>query len=122
MTVLVRCLYRQGGAEERHSIRDVHLRFMIAQRAEIEAGGALLGPDGNVSGMFLLLACGSVSEAETFLKAEPYTKAGLFASYSLEVASRFIPSDDPHLLDTMLAWVEAQMNLGRSAVTSSNVS
>ena len=80
---------------------------MIARRAAIQAGGALVGPDGKASGMFLLLACDSIAQAEAFLQPEPYTAAGLFASRSFEPASRFIPSDDPRLLETMLAEVEA---------------
>lgn len=103
MSVLVRCHYRPGGARERFRIRDVHLRFMIANRARIEAGGALMGLDGEASGMFLLLAGDSEAEAEAFLEAEPYTRAGLFASRTVEQASRFIPSDDPALLERMLA-------------------
>ena len=111
MTVLVRCHYRLGGAEERHRIRDAHLRFMIARRSEIEMGGALLGQDGEVNGMFLLLACRSVAEAKTFLEDEPYTQTGLFASCTFELGNRFIPSDNPHLLQTMLA--EAQSSIRR---------
>lgn len=111
MTVLVRCHYRPGGADERYRIRDVHLRFMIDRRSEIEAGGALIGQHGEVSGMFLLLACGTVPEAEAFLEGEPYTQKGLFASRTFEAALRFIPGDDSGLLETMLA--EAQATIGR---------
>ena len=110
MSVLVRCHYRPGGAQERLRIRDAHLRFMIARRSDIQAGGALLGRDGEVSGMFLLLTCESVAEAETFLEEEPYTRTGLFGSWTFEAVNRFIPSDDPRLLETMLAEAEAAID------------
>ncbi len=114
MSILVRCHYRLGGAQERLGIRDVHLRFMIAGRPAIQAGGALVGPDGEASGMFLLLACDSVAEAEAFLELEPYTAAGLFSSRSFEQARRFIPSDTPDLLEAMLAEVEVAVGSQRA--------
>ena len=98
MYFIVRCFYRLAGAEERLSIRQTHIDYMITHRHLIEQGGALLEADGQVVGMFLLLNVGSVTDAHRFLDDEPYTSAGLFERRSIEILNRFIPHEDPDFL------------------------
>jgi len=99
MYFVVRCFYRPGGAEERLSIRRMHIDYMIAHRHLIEQGGALVEADGeNVVGMFLLLNLDSVTDAHRFLDDEPYASAGLFEHRSIEILNRFIPHEDPDFL------------------------
>jgi uncharacterized protein YciI len=110
MLTVVRCLYRPGGAEERLHIRDVHVEYMIANRRFLEQGGALVSPDGAVEGMFLMLRHDSRAAVEAFLAGEPYTRAGLFASTTIECFDRFVPHADPHFLEKLLVaareWIE----------------
>jgi uncharacterized protein YciI len=104
MPLIVRCLYRPGGAEERLAIRDIHLEYMIHHRDRLEQGGALLARDGaTVIGMFVTLKGCDPTDAEAFLAAEPYTRAGLFATTTIETLDRFVPHDDPRFLETLLA-------------------
>jgi len=85
MLTVVRCLYRPGGAEERLHIRDVHVEYMIANRQWLEQGGALMSSDGmTVEGMFLILRHDSREDVETFLSNEPYNRAGVFESTTIE--------------------------------------
>jgi uncharacterized protein YciI len=111
MVTVVRCLYRPGGAEERLHIRDVHVEYMIANRHFLEQGGALVSPDGAVEGMFLMLRHDSLADVEAFLTDEPYTRAGLFATTTIECFDRFVPHADPHFLEKLLVaarqWIAA---------------
>jgi uncharacterized protein YciI len=103
MLTVVRCLYRPGGAEDRLPIRDVHIEYMIANRQWLEQGGALMSPDGStVEGMFLILRHESRSEVQAFLADEPYTRAGLFATLTIESFDRFVPHADPQFLEKLL--------------------
>jgi len=103
MLTVVRCLYRPGGAEDRLPIRDIHVEYMIGNRQWLEQGGALMSADGStVEGMFLLLRHESRREVEAFLAKEPYTRAGLFESVTIESFDRFVPHADPQFLEKLL--------------------
>jgi uncharacterized protein len=103
MLMVVRCLYRPGGAEDRLPIRDVHIEYMIANRQWLEQGGALISPDGStVNGMFLILRHDSRKQVEQFLANEPYTRAGLFETVTIDAFDRFVPHIDPNFLEKLL--------------------
>ena len=103
MPVVIRCLYRPGGAEARLHIRDVHVEYMISNRHLLDTGGALVADDGQtVTGMFLILKCENKASAEAFLSDEPYTLAGLFESRTIEILDRFVPHRDPQFLEKLL--------------------
>lgn len=102
MSVIARCLYRPGGAEERLRIRGIHVAYMIRHRAVIESGGALLDAGGDVVGMFLHLRL-DLAAATDFLDNEPYCQAGLFRERTLDRLDRFIPHDDPLFLEKLYA-------------------
>jgi uncharacterized protein YciI len=103
MPFIVRCHYRPGGADERLHIRDVHISYMIAHRGVIETGGAIVSDDGRSAlGMFLILNVESAADVEACLALEPYTRARLFQSRTIERLDRFIPHDDPEFLHKML--------------------
>ena len=100
---VVRCLYRPGGAEDRLPIRDIHIEYIIANRARLEQGGALMSSDGTVvEGMFLILRYENRKDVEGFLANEPYTRAGLFESVTIESLDRFVPHPDPNFLEQLL--------------------
>jgi len=103
MPVVVRCFYRPGGAAARFHIRDVHVEYMIRNRHLLGTGGALVADDGQtVTGMFLILECEDKAFAEAFMSDEPYTRAGLFESRTIEILDRFVPHRDPQFLEKLL--------------------
>ena len=103
MPIVVRCLYRPGGAEARFHVRDVHVEYMIRHRHLLNTGGALMAGDGlTVTGMFLILECEDRGSAEAFLADEPYTRAGLFESQTIEMLDRFVPHPDSEFLQKLL--------------------
>jgi hypothetical protein len=109
MLTIIRGLYRNGGAEERLAIRDVHIAYMIENRRWLEQGGALLSADGAVvEGMFLMLRHETREAVEVFLANEPYMRAGLFKSVTIDAFDRFVPHTDPHFLERLLASAQGQ--------------
>src|SRR6266702_899223 len=91
--VVLTVVSRPGGAGDRLPIRDVHIEYMIANRVWLEQGGALMSFDGIViEGMFLILRY--EKDVEGFLANEPYTRAGLFESVTIESLDRFVPHPD----------------------------
>jgi len=121
MLTVVRCRYRPGGAEDRLPIRDVHIEYMIANRRWLEQGGALMSADGSVvQGMFLILRQESRRDIEAFLAGEPYTRAGLFESVTIELFDRFVPYADPDFLEKLLIaardWIARNLRHRESGV------
>lgn len=53
-------------------------------------------------GMFLILECEDRGSAEAFLADEPYTRAGLFESQTIEMLDRFVPHQDSEFLQKLL--------------------
>ena len=83
MAVVVRCLYRPGGAEARLHIRDVHVEYMIRNRHLLNTGRALVADDGQtVVGMFLVLQCDDIALAEAFLSEELSSVRSVAATHS----------------------------------------
>jgi len=60
----------------------------------------------------------SRSAVEAFLAGEPYTRAGLFATTTIECFDCFLPHADPHFLEKLLfaarEWIAA--NRGKAGV------
>jgi hypothetical protein len=52
--------------------------------------------------MFLILECEDKAFAEAFMSDEPYTRAGLFESRTIEILDRFVPHQDPQFLEKLL--------------------
>ena len=93
MPVAVECLYRPGGVQDRLRIRVTHLDYMIANKAQVVIGGPSMH-DGELVGMFLLLATDDPAQADAFLAAEPYTRSGLFMEVRKTLFTRYLP--EPH--------------------------
>lgn len=93
MPVALECLYRPGGVQDRLRIRVTHLDYMIANKGQVVIGGPSMR-DGQLVGMFLLLATDDLSQADAFLAAEPYTRAGLFMEVRKTLFTRYLPQ--PH--------------------------
>ncbi|VTU28208.1 YciI-like protein [Variovorax sp. PBS-H4] len=90
MPIALDCYYRPGGAQDRLPIRAVHLDYMIANRERVLHGGPSLA-DGELVGMFLLLATDDPAQSDDFLASEPYARAGLFAEVRRTLFTGFLP-------------------------------
>jgi len=90
MPIALDCRYRPGGAQDRLPIRAVHLDYMIANQARVLHSGPSLA-DGELVGMYLLLATDDLGQADDFLAGEPYARAGLFAEVQRTLFTGYLP-------------------------------
>lgn len=74
---------KPGALEIRKANRDAHLAH-IEQSGIVERAGPFLDAGGNMSGSLVILKVGAMAEAEAWAKADPYAKAGLFESVTLQ--------------------------------------
>jgi uncharacterized protein YciI len=71
---------RPGSLDLRMATRPAHLTFIEAHAAKVMNGGALLDAEGRPAGSLLVIDVADRAEAEAFVAADPYVKAGLFES------------------------------------------
>lgn len=61
-----------------------HLDFLHSQKGILVVSGATLTDDGkDVTGSLLVVNVGSRAEAQAFVEADPFQKAGLFTSVTI---------------------------------------
>ncbi len=78
------CVDHKGSLDLRQKTRDEHLAYLRSQSAVIRVGGALLDEHGQPEGSLLIIECEGQAAAEAFAAADPYAKAGLFSSVSIQ--------------------------------------
>lgn len=84
MHFIVTCRDKDGALDIRKANRDAHLAFAAENRATIQVGGPLLSDNGDMIGSCLICEADSKTDLEALLANDPYAKAGLFQSVSIE--------------------------------------
>lgn len=103
MSYLVHCVYRPGGAQDRMAIRRVHIQHMLEWLPRTVFGSALLNEDGSQHiGMVVALDVATREEALRFVATEPYCKAGLFQSITVNPLVQMTPPYTRELLEREL--------------------
>lgn len=70
---------KPNSAELRAKVRDTHIEYLTANMHKLLAAGALINDDGSGGhGGILIVDTDDRKEAEAFIAADPFTKAGLF--------------------------------------------
>jgi uncharacterized protein YciI len=84
MLFLITCLDRAGGAPIRAEHYPAHRAWLATQPADIKLSGPILGPDeeSRIGSVFVVHAPDRAA-AEAFSAADPFARAGLFASVSI---------------------------------------
>jgi uncharacterized protein len=82
MRVALICLDRPGALQIRLDTRAQHLAHIEATGV-VEMAGPFLSPEGQMTGSLIVLNVETMAEAEAWAAADPYAKAGLFASVTL---------------------------------------
>jgi uncharacterized protein len=84
MAYAIQFLDKPDSAALRASVRPAHIEYLDAHKPLILAGGALLDDDGTGGhGGIILLDTDDRAVAESFVKDDPYQKAGLFAKVTV---------------------------------------
>lgn len=75
---------KPNSAELRAKVRDTHVQYLTANMSKLLAAGALIDDDGKGGhGGILIVDTDDRKEAEAFIAADPFTKAGLFAKVTV---------------------------------------
>ena len=84
MPFAIMALDKPGSAQVRADNRPAHLEHLDRFAGKLLAGGAVLADDGATPvGSLIVFDSEDRAEVEAFLAADPFTKAGLFASVSV---------------------------------------
>jgi len=84
------CLDKPGHVDLRLATRGEHLAFLERYAAEVKLGGPFLDAQDKPVGSLLILDCEDETTARALLDADPYAKAGLFASVELRPWKRAV--------------------------------
>ena len=74
---------KPGHLETRKANRDAHLAY-IRDTGAVAMAGPLLDGDGAMCGSLIILEVADMSAAEAWAAGDPYAKAGLFVSVTLD--------------------------------------
>jgi uncharacterized protein len=86
------CFDRPDSAGLRDAHRAAHLAFLNANAARIVFGGPLKhASDGPSTGALVVLDCATREEAESFIAADPFNRAGVYESVSIRAFKRVFP-------------------------------
>jgi len=77
------CIDKPGSLALRMATREAHLAYVGNASAPIRAAGPLLDGDGQMSGSLFIMDCPDEAAVETFSKADPYRRAGLFETVDI---------------------------------------
>ena len=84
MPFAIMALDKPGAGQVRADNRPAHLEHLDRFAAKLLAGGAVLADDGATPvGSLIVFDSEDRAEVEAFVAADPFTKAGLFASVSI---------------------------------------
>jgi uncharacterized protein YciI len=79
------CMDKSGHLQTRLDHRPGHLAYLNGLKERLKIAGALLGPDAATPvGSMLIYDCANADEARALAAADPFAKAGLFASVDVK--------------------------------------
>ena len=84
MHFIVTCNDKDGALDIRKANRDDHITFLKSNAATIQVAGPLLSDDGDMIGSCLICEADDKATLEAILANDPYAKAGLFQSVSIQ--------------------------------------
>lgn len=82
MRVVLFCHDKPGALQVRKDNRAAHLAH-IESTGVVEMAGPLLNPEGEMCGSLVVLDVETLAQAQDWAAADPYAKAGLFASVTI---------------------------------------
>ena len=89
MLIALTCRDKSGALSVRKANRDLHLAY-IKQTGVVQQAGPFLDASGDMCGSLIVLDVEDMAAAETWAANDPYAKAGLFDSVTLDVWNRVI--------------------------------
>ncbi|MBL8708546.1 MAG: YciI family protein [Rhodospirillaceae bacterium] len=90
MAFMIYCLDKPDHLEVRLANRPAHVEHLIAHEKRLITGGPLLEGE-RMIGSLLVVDFATRAEVDTFLAADPYSKAGLFQSVTVTPYKNVFP-------------------------------
>lgn len=89
MRVALICQDKAGALQTRLDNRAAHLAY-ITDTGIVDLAGPFLNAEGQMTGSLVILNVDSMAQAEDWAAGDPYAKAGLFASVTLQEWKRTV--------------------------------
>lgn len=80
---------KPGALETRLANRDAHLTY-VRETGVVEQAGPILNQDGEMCGSILVLELDDLGAAQAWAKEDPYARAGLFESVTIDIWKRVV--------------------------------
>jgi uncharacterized protein len=84
MHFIVTCRDKDGALDIRKANRDAHLAYVAENKATIQIAGPFLSDGGDMVGSCLICEAEDKAALEAILAKDPYAKAELFRSVTIE--------------------------------------
>ena len=91
MQFMAYCLDKAGAGEIRTANRPKHVEYLSSHNDKLLFAGPLLDPAEQMIGSLLVFDAADRAEMDTFLKNDPYAKAGLFQSVTVHGVRKTFP-------------------------------
>ena len=89
MKIAIICTDKPGALQIRLDTRSEHLAY-LEQTGVVEQAGPFLNEAGDMCGSLLILEVADLAAAQAWADNDPYAKAGLFESVSIQAWKRVI--------------------------------
>lgn len=83
MLFALMCTDKPASVDLRMSVRPDHLKYLEGLGGAVKAAGPFTNDEGQPTGSLIVIEAADRAAAEVAAKADPYTKAGLFASVDI---------------------------------------
>jgi uncharacterized protein YciI len=100
MHFTIHCTFAPGAFADAKRLRLEHYAFLREVQNLIVEGGPLLGPDGNPSGMLMVVEMADEHAVRAFIAGEPYTANGYFESVAVRRWAHVIPEPQPGYIES----------------------
>ncbi|MEO3427936.1 YciI family protein [Pelagibius sp. CAU 1746] len=92
MNFILYCLDKPGHGQVRADNRPAHLDYLKSKLDQIVIAGPMTSDAGDaVLGSMLVIEAADRAEAEAFAASDPYAKAGLFESVTINAYKKVLP-------------------------------
>lgn len=91
MLYVIRCIDKQDHLAVRQANRPDHVDYLKSFGDQLFAAGALLDDSDQMCGSVVIIDVADKTSAEAFSANDPYAKAGLFASVTIDRWNKVLP-------------------------------
>lgn len=91
MLYVIHCFDKQNSLQLRMDNRSAHVDYLKSFGGQLQSAGPTLDAAGNMNGSVVILDFESIADAEAFAANDPYAKAGLFDTVTIQPWKRVLP-------------------------------